>query len=90
MYSLSTIIDGGILVLSGYISARLAKHNELLNGALASFLCIIDVLIYMYVKYPSSIFYSTIALFSSPLLGMAGGYLRILQKNRALASTKIK
>src|SRR6266496_1473060 len=37
----SYAIWGGICsVLGGYVSARIAKHDELLNGALSSILCV--------------------------------------------------
>jgi hypothetical protein len=38
--SLSRILGALCSVLGGYVSARIAKHDEILNGALSSILCI--------------------------------------------------
>jgi hypothetical protein len=41
VFYVSYAILGGICsVLGGYVSARIAKHDELLNGALSSILCV--------------------------------------------------
>ena len=40
-YRVSVIILGALCsVLGGYVSARIAKHDDVLNGALSSVLCI--------------------------------------------------
>src|ERR1700690_3317655 len=39
LYGLQLAIGLGCSVLGGYIAARTAKHDELLNGLLSSFLC---------------------------------------------------
>ncbi len=36
----SSILGGLCSVLGGYVSARIAKHDEVLNGALSSILCV--------------------------------------------------
>src|SRR6266516_4024265 len=38
LYSLQSLIGLVCSVLGGYVAARVAKHDELLNGLLASFL----------------------------------------------------
>src|SRR5262249_23222630 len=41
VYMVSSIILGALCsVLGGYVSARIAKHDEVLNGALSSILCV--------------------------------------------------
>ncbi len=71
-------------VLGGYIGALIAKHDELLNGALSSFLCVLSG---VYALFTGShpvylILLEILALIISPLLGMLGGYLRFKQKSR--------
>lgn len=40
VYYSYAILGGLCSVLGGYVSARIAKHDELLNGALSSILCV--------------------------------------------------
>src|SRR5215471_6821347 len=40
LYISYAILGGVCSVLGGYVSARIAKHDELLNGALSSILCV--------------------------------------------------
>ena len=40
LYVLQLLIGFGCSALGGYVAAWLAKHDELLNGPLSSFLCI--------------------------------------------------
>jgi hypothetical protein len=78
------IIVGSLFsILGGYISANIAKHNELLNGALASFLCILTSICSILMgSYSTSLFLDILLLTISPLLSMFGGYLRLKQKTR--------
>jgi len=42
VFRVSSIILGALCsVLAGYVSARIAKHDEVLNGALSSILCVV-------------------------------------------------
>ena len=73
-------------VIAGYISARLAKHDALLNGALASTLCTLLVL-YTLISGTGaiSVIASVLLLPLGPLLGAAGGYLWMWREaNRAM------
>ena len=74
---LSWLIGGGFSILGGYIAARIAKHDELLNGTLASFLC---VLFSLFAIGKSPVLLVIIGVLVNPLLGFVGGYLRLLQK----------
>jgi hypothetical protein len=40
LYAIQLIIGLGCSVLGGYVAARIAKHDELLNGIVASWLCV--------------------------------------------------
>jgi hypothetical protein len=40
LYVATTVIGCGCSILAGYVAAWLAKHDETLNGALTSFLCV--------------------------------------------------
>ncbi len=75
------VVGAFFSILGGYISAYIAKHNELLNGALASFLCVGSGLYALFTgNYSVSLFLAISSLFLSPLLAMFGGYLRLKQK----------
>jgi hypothetical protein len=82
LYGLQLLIGLGCSVLGGYVAARIAKHDELLNGALSSFLCIaIGVYSLGRGKIPGSLSVAILLLIASPLFAFLGGYLRILQKS---------
>jgi hypothetical protein len=71
-------------VLGGYVAARIAKHDLLLNGALSSFLCLASGLYAIFFARHEDIQVWKIILgeILSPSLGLAGGYLCLLQKRR--------
>lgn len=82
-YSLG--MAGGIFgsIFGGYISARIAKHHEILNGALASFLCVISgVYTIISETYPGSIWFHVLGFILSPSLAAIGGYIRLRQVQR--------
>jgi putative membrane protein (TIGR04086 family) len=68
--------------LGGYLSAQIAKHDELLNGGLSSFL---SVLIHLFVissghdSRPAIERY--LVLLAGPAFAILGGYLRLRQKS---------
>jgi putative membrane protein (TIGR04086 family) len=62
--------------LGGYISARLAKHDELLNGLLSSFLCVaLAVYIMASGKDPDALWVQILLLVASPAFALLGGAL---------------
>ena len=67
-------------ILGGYVAARIAGRDELLNGALSSWLCIVSG-IYgalsgtVHESIATTIFWFVI----SPVVSAAGGYLRLRQ-----------
>ncbi len=81
LFALSLAIGCACSVLGGYVGARLAKHDELLNGALTSFLCV-GFGIYSLVMGTGSgsPALSLLGFTPSPALGLLGGYLRAKQK----------
>jgi hypothetical protein len=83
IFSLNFIVGSFFSILGGYIGAYIAKHNELLNGALSSFLCV-SIGIYSIVNgsYSSSLALALASLLLSPLLGIFGGFLRLKQSSR--------
>ena len=72
-------------VLGGYVAATLAKHHELLNGALASILC---VLLGIYVlttrNDPHPMFVRISLVVMSPALSLLGGDLRLRQRRHGI------
>ncbi|WP_024517798.1 hypothetical protein [Bradyrhizobium sp. Tv2a-2] len=78
----SSILGGLCSVLGGYVSARIAGREQLLNGALASILCV-GFGIYAVVKGTGHLWLNLLDLPLSPALGALGGYLRSRQTGRA-------
>jgi hypothetical protein len=74
----STILGGLCSILGGYVSARIAKHDEVLNGALSSVLCI-GFGVYGVVNGTSRLWLHLLYLPLSAALGALGGYLRSRQ-----------
>ncbi len=73
----------GCSILGGYVAARLAKHDELLNGVLSSFLCVAIGIYSIALGYEAgSLPMAVVTLFSSAVFALLGGYLRLLQKSR--------
>ena len=63
-------------VLGGYVSARIAKHHEILNGALSSILCIgFGVYALFSGSAADQVGLHLVFLPLSPALGAFGGYL---------------
>ncbi|HTA57229.1 MAG TPA: hypothetical protein VK805_03685 [Candidatus Baltobacteraceae bacterium] len=90
LYALQLAIGMACSVLGGYVGARLAKHDELLNGALTSMLCVALGIYSLATKTESgSQFIEWASFVLSPALGMLGGYLRLAQNRRAAASEPI-
>jgi len=73
----SGVLGGLCSVLGGYVSARIAKHDEVLNGALSSILCTGFGLYALLGGGATGHSMLHIALLPlSPALGALGGYLR--------------
>jgi hypothetical protein len=71
----------GCSVLGGYVAAWTARHDELLNGLLSSFLCIaIGVYSIMSGKDSQSVVVQIFLLVAAPAFAFFGGYLRLTQK----------
>lgn len=79
----SSVLGGMCSVLGGYVSARIAKHNEVLNGSLSSILCVGGGLYAMISGSAASHFWLHLAYLPlSPALGAIGGFLRSRQNAR--------
>ena len=81
---LTQFFGGAFTIFGGYIAARIAKHDELLNGACASFLCVLFALFAIGSAPISSVLIGVIA---NPVLGLAGGYIRVWEKQRTKEQT---
>ncbi len=77
----SSILGGLCSVLGGYVSARIAARHEVLNGALASILCV-GFGVYAVVNGTGRLWLDVLYLPLSPALGALGGYLRLRQTGR--------
>ena len=85
LYALQLLIGFGCSALGGYVAAWLAKHDELLNGSLSSFLCIAFG-IYSLAASPGSNYRweELLLLPAGPAVGLLGGYLRRRQRQARL------
>jgi hypothetical protein len=83
VFSANLIVGGCFSIFGGYIGALIAKHDELLNGALSSFLCVLTG-IYSIItgSYSGFLLLALLSLLIDPLLCMFGGYLRLIQHSR--------
>jgi hypothetical protein len=87
-FSLGTISGGLCSILGGYVAARIARHDEVLNGALAAFLCVGGGIYSMITGNTHSPWWeSVLFLLLSPSLTAFGGYLRLRQVRRTPALT---
>jgi len=73
VFRASSIILGALCsVLAGYVSARISKHDKVLNGALSSILCVAGG---VYSGLSGSAAMNLALLPLGPVLGALGGYL---------------
>jgi hypothetical protein len=80
LYASFAILGGACSVLGGYVSARIAKHDELLNGALSSILCVGSGIYALISGSAANDLWMHLAFLPlSPALGALGGYLRSRQ-----------
>jgi hypothetical protein len=78
LFSTQWLLGSLCSVLGGYVAARIAKHHEVLNGALAAFLCVGSGLYAIAVSPTSAPQWQHIFGFvASPALSAFGGYLRL-------------
>jgi hypothetical protein len=81
LYGLQLTIGLGCSVLGGYVAAWIAKHDELLNGLLSSFLCIaIGIYSVFSGKDSQSVLLQIALLTAAPVFAFLGGFLRQTQK----------
>jgi len=84
-----TMVLGGVgSIIGGYVGAWLAGHDETLNGALSSWLCVVlgVVGLFLHMSVGAGILASPVLMFAVSIgLPALGGYLRFLRV-RALRS----
>ena len=82
LYATQLLLGLACSVLGGYVAAGLAKHDELLNGALSSFLCVAIGIYWMASGRDShALWLQVLMLISAPVCGFIGGYLRLRQRS---------
>ncbi len=78
LFSTQLFLGSLCSMLGGYVSARIAKYHELLNGALAAFLCVGSGLYALFFGSVSApLWQHLISFIASPALSAFGGYLRL-------------
>ncbi len=81
IFTLNLIIGSAFSVLGGYVAARIAKQNKLLNATLSSFLCEISSL--SAIGSPLAPLWTVlVSLIANPLLNLAGGYIRLWEEKK--------
>jgi hypothetical protein len=78
LYGLQSAIGLACSVLGGYVAARVAKHDELLNGLLASSLPV-ALGVYSLVTDEGPLLLPVLPLIASPLCSGLGGHVRAVQ-----------
>jgi hypothetical protein len=74
-FTIGMLLGSLCSILGGYISAKIAKKSELLNGGLASFLCIgSGICSWAFVNSPYPWWYHVLAILLSGSLATLGGY----------------
>jgi hypothetical protein len=80
LYGLESVIGLACSVLGGYVAARVAKHDELLNGFLASSLPVaLGVYSLATANDSGPLLVPVLLLMASPLCSGFGGHLRLVQ-----------
>jgi hypothetical protein len=71
-------------MLGGYVAAWLAKHDELLNAGLSSFLCVVlGIYTIALGKDSSALWVQLLLLLANPTLALIGGILMRQQRRRS-------
>ncbi|MGL4410282.1 MAG: hypothetical protein ACRCTU_18000 [Zoogloea sp.] len=84
IFSTQLLLGSLCSVLSGYVAARIAKGHEVLNGALASFLCVgSGVYALLFSSVPGPLWHHLLGFVASPALAALGGYLRLKTRGNA-------
>jgi hypothetical protein len=81
LHFLALILGSSASVLGGYVAARMAKHDILLNAALASFICVIGIIAGFALGSVTLLLF-LLYLVLNPLLTMFGGYILLWQKSQ--------
>jgi hypothetical protein len=76
-FAAQLVIGALCSVLGGYIAARLARHDERLNGAFSSVLSVVSGIVVIAIGHnPEHFIQHVLILPLKPIFGYAGGYLR--------------
>ena len=80
LYVGSLLIGLGGSVIGGYVAAWIAKHDEMLNGVLSSWLCVaLGIYGLATAKVSTSLGEHLVLLLAGLAAALFGGYLRLLQ-----------
>jgi hypothetical protein len=78
LFSLQLLIGFGCSALGGYIAARIAKHDELLNGAIASWLCVAIGIYSLTTGHATGSIATHVGMIAlTPVCYLLGAYLRL-------------
>lgn len=85
LYATLALIGLVFSALGGYIAAFIAKHDELLNGGLSSFLCVLISIVFMDNSIDHDpIIVRLLLLIASPVFAILGGYVCLRRKDGSI------
>jgi hypothetical protein len=81
LWAVLMLISFSFSLLGGYVAALVAKHDELLNGGLSSFLCVgVTTVSILTGKSHYPVVVQWLLLVASIAFAILGGYIRLRQK----------
>ena len=85
------VIGFACSMFGGYLSAFIARRDEILNGGFAAFLCV-GLGIWSIATHLSSdpLWMQILLLIASPIVSCAGGYLRLKQKRPNILTVELQ
>jgi hypothetical protein len=87
LYMAQMAVGLGCSALGGYLAGRIAKHDELLNGALSSFLCLsLGIATLASGNDSHSLSMKVLLLIASPTFALIGGYLALMLRRKNTAA----
>lgn len=87
LLSLQMVVGVLCSLLGGYLAARIARREAILNGAASSWLCLCFGIYSLFIAHTTALSALHIGgLVVSPVVGALGGYLRSKQRAFAAAS----
>ena len=87
LMAMQFLVGGGCSILGGYLAARIAKRDEILNASLSSFLCVgMGLYALLFTTISAPIWKVLLEFVVGPTMAAIGGYIRAATKRDAVVS----